>query len=503
MQAPKRFKSNSRRMHYKNNIKDIRKSNELFADAMADPKSRFMSSSTAATERDTLVTNLKNPKDNFGAISATMRSAYTRNGLVTKVIDYFQSHPTYNHSIYPLLGNKNYDFQPTAQEDYIDVAYGLSTLNIKYFAPYFFKRMLLDGMCFFYKIQDKKGVAYIEFPIEWCRILRQTNGVYRYMIDMTKFNADTIIGMPKEIANAYEQYTGRNTDDTKHWYDNKWFYISDKGVAFTLDSQALINGGVAVSPFAGSLVDSLDRDKAKTNVEIKDTLDTIRIVHSKIPTNSEGVPSYNVKTARNYDAQMRSRLPKGVIPVTSPNNLTNVPLTGSGNATAYDTVAKSTEQMFYDMGVNASMFGGVTTSANIVRESIQKDANWIYTNVFPLLENYYNSEIASIKTKNKIPWAIKFIRQSNFTLKDDINLLKDQLSFGGTRLDYLAACGLDPIEIISKLQFEQNVMNIDDLMVVKPTSNTLSGGAQASDKRGGRPEEDVPTDDTDRINGTA
>ena len=78
-------------------------------------------------------------------------------------------------------------------------------------------------------------------------------------------------------------------------------------------------------------------------------------------------------------------------------------------------------------------------------------------------------------------------------------------------MDYLAACGFSPIEVISQLKFEQEALDIDSLMVVKPTSNTLSSkDAQSghstirnsfNPNKGkiGRPETDNPTDDTDRL----
>ena len=123
--------------------------------------------------------------------------------------------------------------------------------------------------------------------------------------------------------------------------------------------------------------------------------------------------------------------------------------------------------------------------------------------------------MTQIKTKSKIPWNIKFIRESNFTLKDDITNYKDQLAFGGSRMNYLAACGFNPIEIVSQLQFEQQVLDIDSLMVVKQTSNTIYSKDSANGGSGnktiknpvrgqiGRPKTEEPTDDTDRLDGGA
>lgn len=472
--------------------------NEQFASTLADPKSRFRSTTSATRDKARIQNYLAKPAENFAAISALMRDMVLKNGVVGKAIDYYQSHPTYNHSIYPLLGsNKNYKFDGNMSEDFIDVAYGLETLNIPFFAPYFVKRTLIDGVAFFYKVQDSKGVAYMEFPQEWCRIYVQEQGVYRFMIDMSKIKKEIGENLPNELKSAFENYSNKNgLDNDKKWYDKKWYYVSDKGVAFCFDQGCLLNGGVAVSPFAGLLLDGVALDKAKANVDIKDVLDATRIIHSKIPTNNEGIPTLNIKTARLYDQQMRDRLPEGVVAVTSPNNLTNVSLVGSGNSKVYETVNKGMEQIFYDLGISSSLFGGNTTSSNIVKEAIKKDANWIYNNVFPVLNNYYGYELTKIKTKSKVKWGIKFVRQSNFTLDTDLKNAKEQLTLGGSRLDYMAANGLSPIEVYSKLLFEQQVLDIDSLMVVKPTSHTTSG---TENEGSGRPKTDNPSDDTDRI----
>lgn len=494
------------------NLARARARNEQFASTLTDPKSRFKSTSNATTSKESISNYMSRPYDNSEMIAASLRQAAMTDGVVNSTIRYYQSHPTYNYTLFPVLGNKVYDVGQNMKNDFIDAAYMLNQYNIYFWAPYFFKETLLDGVTYWYTIQDMSGVSYLKFPIEWCRVASIENGVYRYRLDMSKIKNEMLEELPTEIQQAYQKYNEGNIQDTDpDWYDRKWYIVSNKGVAFTFDQNILVNGGTTVSPFAAALMDSATLSQAKDNVDIKDKLDTIRIIHSKIPTNSEGVPTLNLKTAKLFDEQMRSRLPEGVVAVTSPSNLTNVPLKGSGNDGVYDTVGKQTEQLFYSLGTSAPLFGGATTSANIVKESVRKDANWIFTNLFPMLENYYNEQLTGVKTKSKVAWNMRFIRESRFTLKDDVSSYKDQLSYGGSRLDYLAACGLTPIEVISKLQFEQKALDIDSIMTVKPTSNTISSSSghekqpssviNPNKGQPGRPKTDNPTDDTDRLDG--
>ena len=90
-------------------------------------------------------------------------------------------------------------------------------------------------------------------------------------------------------------------------------------------------------------------------------------------------------------------------------------------------------------------------------------------------------------------WKMKFVRQSNFTIKDDVAIAEKQLTLGGSRLEFLASTGLSPVEVYGRLLMEQKMLNIDTFMIPKQTSFTM--GSET-----GRPTTDNPTDDTDRIN---
>lgn len=424
-----------------------------------------------------------------------MEALYKKNGIVSGTIRYLQSHLTYNHSIYPTPNAKSGYSIKGGEDEYGEVAEEVDLYNIKFFAPYFLKRTLINGVSFFYEIKDKKSVAYMEFPTEWGRVCEFNTGVYRWELDISKINNNTI-GLPTEIQNALEDYRNGNTNDEKKWVDNKWFKISDKGVAFALD-QSILRSGTQVSELSNILLDTVTLEKAKKNVEIMDSIDSIRLIHSKIPTDSNGKPLMNSKTARVYDKQFKNSLPKGIAGITSPMDITNVPLTGSGNTSSYKMVESAQKQLFLATGTPSNLFGEESTSSNIVKMAIQKDANWLYTSVLPMLENYYNYKLSKFKTKSGMIWKIKFIRQSYFSLKEDISNMKDQLTIGGSRLDYLASTGMTPIEIFGKLKMEQQMLNIDSFMLPKQTSFTMS------DSDIGRPETDEPTDDTVRINDSA
>ena len=469
---------------------------QFYSKSEVDYKSGLKGSNVSLAGADfTTITNLfQNPENNYVNIGAYMDALYKKNGIVGRTFNYLLSQPTYNHSIHSELSEDNvtgvYELS-----DFIGASKYLEMYNIYFYAPYFVKQTLINGMSFFYEIIDKKSVSYIEFPLSFGRIHRIEDGVYRWMLDITKVKEEILPIMPNEIQKAYE-ITDRT--DPKKWVDGKYYILSNKAVAFCFDYSVIKNGGIAISDFAPLLVESILVEKAKENVEIKDNIDAVRIVHAKIPTDKEGKPQIDADQAAKWDNALKRNLPPGIVGITNPFDLDNITLNGSGNQKAYQTVDDAQDQMFYASGTSSALFGSDTTSSNIVKMSATKDSAWIYTKVLPMLQNYYNYALSNFKNKNKIVWKMKFIRQNNFTLNDDIKTLKDAVTTGGSRLDYLASLGMTPLEVYSKLYMEQHILDIDSIMIPKQTSFTLSGSESADGA--GRPKTDNPTDDTDRIN---
>lgn len=471
--------------------------NELaYAQALSDPKGTFRNGTVQLANKtaSSMAQLLQSPYSNYEQIANYMSSLTTKSGAVDRILDYFATIPTYNHLIY-CSGNQKtkYDIKNVTTEDYLTVASVLSDYQLRFYAPYFMKRMLEVGTVFLYEIFDNDGVAYIEFPVSYGRINRLNKGVYGWEIDISKLKEELRPYLPKEMQKAMDEKNAGNTDSDK-WRENKWYTLSDSAFALTIDGSVNRNGGIAISKFAQLLMDSIRNENAKDRIEIKDNLDTVRIIHAKIPLTKEGKPTISAQAASNYKVAMERNMPEGVIAVVNPMDLENVPLNGSGASKMFDVADHTRHQLYDSAGVPANLFGDTTTSYNIVLLSIKKDIAFVNNTIIPMLENYYNRVLFNVKTKSNATWKFKFIRQSIYTFKDDVQVFKDAVSMGGSRVDYLASIGNDPLEIYNKLVMEQQVLDIDIIMQPKPTSYTMSSSEQT-----GRPQTDEPTDDTDRL----
>lgn len=445
---------------------------------------------------------LQNPISNASNLSSAMLSAYNNNGTLANIIDYYSNMLTYNYNIYPVLDIAKGDVLDGDVKQYLSIANYIDKYQLKFYAPYFVKKALIQGAAYFYEIQDTKGVVYMEFPVSMCRIASIESGVYRIMIDMSALEqavSNNIESLPKELINAMES---SDRDDEKKWVDGKWYKVGKKGFAITFDPSVIENGGVSIPRFSSTLLDIAEVDSAKSNVPLKDDIDTVRLIHGEIPKDKEGNIQIAPDEASIWTEVLRRGVPNGVAAAVTPFELSNIPLSGSGSSKAYETVKDAQEQIYKSTGVSGSMLGENTTSSNIIKISLQKDVSWVYNNILPCLISYYNSVLQDAKTEYKhISWRIKILEQNIFTANETIKSYKDSVTnIGGSRTDLLASIGMIPSEIYGKLYMEQKIMDIDELLIVKPTSFTTSKRDQVQRKDVGRPKTDNPTDDTERIN---
>lgn len=470
-----------------------------YAQTMMDTGGKLRSTSvnTGRASVQAINTLFQNPESNYSQIGNHLNALYKENGTIAGIVRYLQTHIPFNHYIFPTANEKTAFEVKGDLKEYVQVANFVDSYRVKFHAPYFLKQTLINGVSYFYKISNAKGVAYMEFPPEMCRIYSLSDGVYRWEVDIAKLSG--AVGLPNELQKAIEDGapTG-DLDGNKKWSpDGKYFRVSDKGVAFSLDP-SVMGAGTTTSELSSVLIDAIRVKQEKDNVELKDTLDTVKVIHSRIPINKDtGIPQMPAKTAKVYDTALKRSLPKGIVGITSPLEINAVNMHGGGNSKVYESLNKAQEQLFLSSSTPSNLFGGNTTSSNIVKLSVQKDASWLYAKVLPLLESYYNYELMKYKAESGMVWKIGFVKQSNYTMKDDIQITEKQLQQGGSRLVYLASTGLTPVEIYGLLIAEQHMLDIDAIMVPKATSFNTSGSDSGTN---GRPVTDNPTDDTERIN---
>ncbi len=437
---------------------------------------------------------LQDPAKNAVAVASLSKGMKQVNGMYKNVIRYFSSLLTFDHLIYPIMEDPlAFAEDPKEMQlAFAQTAIFLERLSPKSNLPIFAEKIFSNGVTYLYKLEDSKSVAYMELPLSMCRISYSEEGVYRYQIDISKLTEATVLAYPKEIQSAYASAKNGSSDKL---VEGKWYQISDKGVAFTMDVDALTQGGVGVPPLANALLDAIKVENAKANMENTSKLDNTKIVHSKIETDEKGRPLMELPVAMEYHNALKRNLPEGSVAITNPFDTKGITLNGTGKDGKFALLDKAVENLYDGVGVSKMVFAGDGASSQALERSIQVDCQWLYGFLLPMFQSYYNYELKKSGKKGTV-WKSKFLSVSYFDRDDAIKTSKDQLTYGGSRMEYLAYTGMTPIEVANMLIFEQRVLGIDEFMVAKKNSHTMGG--EESDEVGA-PKSDNPTDTTVRI----
>jgi len=450
-------------------------------------------SSSKGIDEARLKSMLQEPSKNATNVAGLSRSMKQVNGMYKRIIKYMSTLLTFDHTIYPVMQNPLQDVGDVAmlQQAFAQTAILVDKLNPKFNLPLFTEKIFTNGVTYQYKIEDSKSTVYMDIPAILCRVAYLEEGVYRFQFDITKLTEATMLNYPKEFQSAYATFKGGGNKE--QFLEGKWYQVSDKGVAFTIDPEVLQQAGQALPPLANALIDAIKIENAKDSMESASKLDTSKIIHSKVPIDEKGRPTMELPVVMEYHLALKRNLPEGAVAITNPFETKASTLNGTGKDGKFALLDKTVDTLYDGAGISKLLFAGDGTSSQALERSLEVDAMWLFSTLLPMYANYYNYELKKAGKKTVI-WKAKFLNMTHMNKKEAIATAKDQLTFGGSRLEYLAYCGMTPIEVANMLVFEQRVLTIDDYMVAKQTSNTLSGEEEA-----GAPKSDNPTDTTTRI----
>lgn len=421
---------------------------------------------------------LVDPFKNYQQLQDISLYLKAQSGNYYRIIKYLAGLPTLDYFAYPSAKAK-LDNPDKILKDYTKTAETLDKMRVKQNFRFILERLLEHGEVYLYEIEDSKGITYREMPSSYCRISFIENGVYLYEVDMNQFSDDTIEEYPVEFQNAYKR---------RDSLEDGWYPVSDKGFAFNAIGQ--YNHGFPVLSFMFD--DLMGLEDTKDLNESKDKLDAIKLIHQKIPLDAnKEKPVFDMEIAKIYHDATKRGLPDGVAVTTNPLDITSVPF-DKAMTRELDGVARAERNIWNSSGISDMVFGNQKASGEALKRSIISDETWILPFVL-MFESYINKKISNTK------FQISFLETTYYNREEIVKTMKDSLSFGGSRTQFLAATGLEPLHILNIFKFEQDVLGIDDMLIPKPTSHTMSG-SESGDESGRPTQEEVgeePTESTE------
>lgn len=428
----------------------------------------------------------------FYAVSPHYRRAITM--LATLMLN--------NYLIRPVgdTGNKGV---ATFNKEYRKLCRTVSHYKLKSYLPQILTTCLLDGVFFGIEYDDTDNYFIKPVRPEFCIITSVENGVWRFSFDLDYFTQKTLRYLPeygRDFEAAYWAYRGKKDlegkwiiqpDKTKRWFEPK------KQICVKFDPEM----DWTIPPFVGIFKSIIDLD---TYEEIKKDgaiLDNYKLIHYRIPTDTDGVPKLSFEQASKYYNLTANQVPEGIGVAMSPFGLDTVTLKDSNDATKNYT-KDATKDLFNNFGIAPVLFGIMDNVTSQSLELAIRPVESMMMKIIRQVQHVYNVKIQKMDMKNL--FEICFLEQSIYTFDSVQNYYLKAAQYGMcSKLYYAASLGLEPIDVINQSYLENDILKCCDKIFNRPliSSNTLSNGGVEGES--GRPTEENPTDNTESNENTS
>ena len=416
--------------------------------------------------RDSVRRALASPYDNISTLQQVSSILRSSNGIYAKMLIYNSTMLTNNHMITP-TSSGSATTKEKMLKTYEDVSNFVNKYNIRKTACWIYDRVLEQGELYTYKLEGKNQHIIQEFPAQLCKITAIEDNVKRFAINLNGISGEALQYMPTEIQNAYNLFKSNKLSKDK-LIDNSYYQVSNKGTAFSLEKQQ--SKGV---PFYCSIFDDLMeledmKDLKSENVVIEST----KLIHQKLPIDKEtGKVLMDMNVAKTYHNATKANMPKGTAITTNPLDLEAISLSDSSTKLDND-IYQAMENAFDTAGINSEIFNGKKNSNMAITSGLVVDS-LLPKRLQMMVEDWMNFELSTYK-KNGIVWKFKFIDSTHFDREERTTKARENMAFGGSRFEFLACQGYDPLEGINLLKAEQ-LLGLDEIMIPQATSHTMSG----------------------------
>ena len=431
-----------------------------------------------AFTRENVRRALSNPYENVTTLQQVSSILKSANGIYAKILVYNSTMLTNNHMITP-ISSGNVNTKEKMLKTYEDVSNFVNKYNIKKTSCWIYERVLEQGELYAYKLEGKNQHIIQEFPAQLCKVTALEDNVKRFAINLNGISKDAIVYMPLEIQNAYNLFKSNKLSKDK-LIDSSYYQVSNKGVAFTLEKQQ--SKGV---PFYCSMFDDLmeleDMKDLKSETAV---IESTKLIHQRLPIDKEtGKVLMDMNVAKTYHNATKANMPKGTAITTNPLDLQTLSLADSSTKLDND-IYQAMENAFDTAGINSEIFNGKKNSNMAITSGMIVDS-LLPKRLQMMVEDWMNFELSNFK-KNGTKWKFKFIDSTHFDREDRSLKARENMAYGGSRFEFLACQGYDPLEGVNLLKAEQ-LLGLDEVMIPQATSHTISKDA----KDNGRPKKET------------
>ena len=352
-----------------------------------------------------------------------------------------------------------------------------------------------NGAYYGYLVPTSTGVIVQELPINYCRARYNVGNLPAVEFNMRFFDVafpDTNYRMkvlnlfPEEFKKGYhaykrnllkDEYTGTSSgiisSEWRRRDESGWWQLDpDKTVKFSFPNGG--NGAADLPLFINVIPAILDLDAAQDLDRRKQMQKLLKIVVQKLPLDKNGDLIFDVDEARDIHNNAVEMLKRavGVDVLTTFADIESIDMADKNTTATQDDLAKVERAVYNASGTSQNMFN---TDGNMALEkSVLNDEGMV--RALLLQFEVFFDRIAQSKSANhkKYNFRLYMLETTQYNYKELAKMYKEQVQLGYSKMLPQIAMGHSQSSILNTAYFENEVMNLSELMIPPLMSSTLS-----------------------------
>ena len=416
---------------------------------------------------------------------------YKASGIYRRIIWFFSAMFNFDNIIIPRLKSQS---APRVQimKDMQKGMDFLDSLSLKTLLTEITFFVVRDGAYYSYLRDDLKEPVIQQLPVNYCRSKHKSKGRYVVEFDITYFEREYLTTedrnnalkmFPREFRIAYKKHRAGQLNRDK-MLEKEWFLLDiERATCFKFPD--------GLPFFIGAIIDLIElRDYKQLEMD-RDKLALFMLLIQQIPMSKDGEMIFDVEEAKALHKNAVKMLEKNenvdVLTTFAEMEMLNLQ---ESRQVMRDNLIKAERGVFNETGVSKMVFA---TEGNISLEKSIKNSEAIVR----YLVNMYSTWLTKIlnivvKPGVKYDFEVWIPPVTVFNEEEMEEKFRTQATLGYSKLLPAIVSGVKQSSLLNLLTFENQFLNIGDMMIPLQSTHTQSDD-------GGRPPKDLEEKDEETI----
>lgn len=431
---------------------------------------------------------------------------YNVNGIYQKACNYLAFLYRYDWYMMPELWEKKKYNKEDLIKDYKNALKFFDNTNIKKLLGDIALEVVKNGAYYGYisEADLEKGLVLQPLPVDYCRSRFKVGNRPVVEFNMAYFVKEfpneeirnkILKVFPPEFEKGYKLYRQSKLVDDINQHNgialsSGWYMLDvDKTIKFNFFDNDL-------PIFINSIPLILDLDAAQGLDRQKQMQSLLKILVQKVPLDKNNDLIFDMDEIRDIHSNGVNMLKRavGMDVFTTFTDVECIDVSDNNTATTKDDLEKVERAVFNSMGISQNLFNA---DGNLsLNNSVLNDESSV-RNLLQQFEYFLNQIAKTLSTKpRQFSFRLYLLETTQYNYKDLAKIYKEQTQIGNSKILPALALGHSQSFILNSAHFENDVLNLVEVMIPPAMSSTMSGSdvlaarsnRQTEEKQAGRTE---------------